>query len=175
MINGDRALMAAVKQLRNGLLLAFLVAAASNLLALVVPLYNMEAFNRVAGSRNLNTLAWLTVGLLAGMIVYGVLEYVRSALHVGLASAMATRLRLPTLLAAAQGAQAQPSDAGQAVRDLGEIQAFLGGSGLSAPFDLIWSPILIVACFAMHWTYGVVALVCVAILAVLGGANELLS
>jgi ATP-binding cassette subfamily C protein len=135
----------------------------------------METFNRVASSRNLNTLAWLTVGLLAGMAVYGVLEYLRSALHVGLAAAVATRLRLPTLLAAAQGAQAQSRDAGQAVRDLSEIQAFLGGSGLSAPFDLIWSPVLIVACFAMHWAYGVVALVCIAILAALGGANELLT
>jgi ATP-binding cassette subfamily C protein len=175
MTETEGALPATVRQLRGGLVAAFVVAAACNLVALIVPLYNMETFNRVAASRNLNTLAWLSAGLVAGVVVCGLLEYLRGSLHVALGAALAGRLRLPLLLAAARGKEAPGQTAGQAVRDLGEVQAFLGGQGLSVPFDLVWSPLLLLACFALHWAYGAVALACVAVLLAIGAANELLT
>src|SRR5476649_2650074 len=92
--SGSDLLRTTARELRKALLFAFLVTAVCNLLALIMPFFNMELFNRVASSRNLNTLNWLAVGLIAGMAVYGALEYLRSILYVALGAGLARRLNL---------------------------------------------------------------------------------
>jgi ATP-binding cassette subfamily C protein len=173
--SGSDLLRKTARELRRALLFAFLVTAACNLLALAVPFYNMEAFNRVASSGNLNTLAWLSVGLAAAMAVYGALEYLRSMFYIAIGNTLARRLNVPTLLAAAQSAEGQSAPTGQAIRDLSELSGFVTGAAVAAPFDLAWSPLLLAALFALHWAYGAVALVCTAIFLALGALNELLT
>src|SRR5258708_8146288 len=78
-------------------------------------------------------------------------------------------LSLPDVLAALrirENRAALPS--GKTVRDLGEIRQFLSGNAISAPLDLIWAPLLLVALFVMHWAYGSYSVLCVVILCVPG-------
>jgi ATP-binding cassette subfamily C protein len=172
--SGSDLLRATARELRTALLFAFLVTAVCNLLALILPFFNMETFNRVASSRNLNTLNWLMIGLAAGMAVYGVLEYLRSTLYIALGAGLARRLNLPTLIAAAQSDEPEASP-GQAVRDLNELHGFVAGPTVAAPFDLAWAPLLIGALFAMHWAYGALAVACAAILVCVGVLNDLMT
>jgi ATP-binding cassette subfamily C protein len=172
--SGSELVRTTARELRKALLFAFLVTAFCNLLSLILPFFSMETFNRVASTRNLNTLNWLAVGLFAGMAVYGVLEYLRSTLYVAVGAALARRLNLPTLIAAAQSDDPEASP-GQAIRDLGELHDFVAGPTVAAPFDLAWAPLLIGALFAMHWAYGALAIVCVVMLACLGALSDLMT
>jgi ATP-binding cassette subfamily C protein len=172
--SGSDLLRTTKRELRKALLFAFLVTAACNLLALIVPFFNMQTFDRVSNSRNLNTLVWLAVGLAAGMTVYGVLEYLRSTLYIALGTRLARRLNLPTLVAAAESDEPEASP-GQAIRDLNELHGFISGPTVGAPFDLAWAPLLLVALFAMHWAYGALALACIVALVSLSVLNDLMT
>jgi ATP-binding cassette subfamily C protein len=172
--SGSKLLRETARELRRALLFAFLVTAVCNLLALIVPFFNMETFNRVASTRNLGTLGWLAAGMTAGMAVYAVLEYLRSTLYIALGAGLARRLNLPTLIAAAQS-DAPEASPGQAIRDLNELHGFISGPSVAAPFDLAWAPLLVGALFAMHWAYGALAFACTVILLCVGVLNDLLT
>ncbi len=125
---------------------------------LVVSLYNMELYNRVLSARNLDTLTALAVGLLIAMAVFGVLEYLRSCLYIGIADRIGRRLGLPALLAASAQGQGGGMPAEQALRDLGELRLFISGPTLPVLFEAMWVPLYLVALFVMHWAYGLFAL-----------------
>jgi len=160
----------------RALAIAFVLTAIGNIAGLAVPLYSMGLFNLVLNTRNTNTLLWLSVGLAFALIVYGALEYVRALLFDAMAERSARSLSLPALLGANRiGEDGTPIASGEIIRDLGEIRSFVSGSAISTPLDLIWSPIMLIALFLMHWAYGIFALLCMAVLFGLSIANDLLT
>lgn len=147
------------------LLFAFLVTAICNIAVLVVPIYSMKIYDTVLTTRNLNTLLWLTICLAGVLVVYGALSYTRALLYGAMASQASRDLGLPTLLAAAQAAEAENHTLpGQALRDLNEVRTFLSGNAITTPLDLIWTPFLIIVLFIFHWGYGLYAVLCAAAL-----------
>ena len=78
-----------LRRLRNEIATAFCMAGIVtlfvNLGMLFVPLYDMILYDRVLQSRNMDTITMLTVGVVIGMTIYGVLEYLRSAIFVVIA------------------------------------------------------------------------------------------
>src|SRR5262249_24836212 len=149
----------------RALLFAFALTAVGHLLALVVPLYSMQLYNLVLNTRNTNSLTWLSVGLALATALFGALEYLRAIFYDAMAARAARRLTLPALLAALRAPEsAQGGASAQAIRDLGEIRSFLGGSAISAPLDLAWSPLLLAVLFVMHWAYGIFAVLCALLL-----------
>lgn len=171
---GNRDLLQATKRdAGRALVLAFALTVSCHVGALIVPLYTMELYNMVLNSRNLNTLLWLSVGLVIGLVVYGALDYLRSVLFVAMGDRFARRLGLPTLLAA--GARGADVMAPHAIRDVGELRAFLSGTALSTPLDLVWSPFFILVLFLLHWGYGIYAVASAALLVGFNLAAEMLS
>ena len=170
-------LIAAVRgHLVRGLMLAFALGAGASLAGLLLPLYGMNLFNLVLTTLNTNTMAWLSLLLAIGVIVYGALEYARSLLYGALAESVNARLAIPALLAAARAADATtPSRSGQAIRDLGEIRGFIAGNAVTVPLELVWTPVMIGVLFVMHWGYGAFALVCALLLAGLGLLADMLT
>ncbi|WP_448190941.1 type I secretion system permease/ATPase [Azospirillum sp. sgz301742] len=165
-----------VRQLRKPLLLLFAVAALCNGGVILVSLYNMELYNRVVNTRNLDTLTALTVGFVMVLAVYGVLEYLRSALYMALGARIVRRLALPTVLgAAAQAGDGGTASAGQAIRDLQELRMFLSGPAIGTLFDLVWTPLFLGALFMMHWIYGVYAVTCAAAIMLINGLSAALT
>src|SRR5215472_5093669 len=71
-----------------------------NLGLLFVPLYDMILYDRVLQSRNMDTVTVLSLGCVAGMTLYGILEFCRSAVFSVMADRLARRLNLPVLQAA---------------------------------------------------------------------------
>lgn len=160
----------------RALALGFVVAAASNLVMLTLPLYGMALFNNVLNSRDTDTLFWLSVGLAFAMLVYGALEYVRALLYDAMAERVSRTLSLPALLAANRLADEKgPVISGEVIRDLGEVRSFVSGNAISIPLDLAWSPLMLAALFLMHWAYGAFAILCMLVLALLSIGADLLT
>ena len=129
-----------------------------NLLAFVGPLYMLQIYDRVITSRNETTLLFIT--LIAGflLVVFAILEKIRSAVLVraGVLFDSKTRARLfETVL---HGTIKHPSVAESSVlRQIDAIREFLTGAGLISFCDVPWIPIFIVGCFILHPWFGYVA------------------
>ncbi len=103
-----------------------LLSACINLLQLTVPLYMLQVHDRVLNSRSMDTLTMLTILAVGAMLVFGVLEYIRSLSFQAMGSALVRRLNLAVLTAAVQASvnQGMPK-ATQTLRDLTELRSFL--------------------------------------------------
>ena len=155
----------------RGALLLALVSLGCNIGSLAVPLYNMEIFNRVMATHNLNTLAGLSLGLAIATVSYVILDHVRIELMMALGERFAGRV-VPPLLEAVQASWPRGPDPMQALRDVETLRGFIGGPLLHYPFDLIWSPVLLVVMFAMGWGYAAVGVVCILVLVTLNLLGE---
>ena len=127
----------------------------ANIGLMFVPLYDMILYDRVLQSKNMDTVTMLTIGVAAGMAIYGVLEFCRSSLFVIIADRLARRLNIPTLQAAiAKSLSGSASAAAQAMRDLNQLRLFASGPAAAIPLDLLWSPMLLAVLYLLHPAYG---------------------
>ncbi|MBP0575407.1 hypothetical protein J8J27_32300, partial [Mycobacterium tuberculosis] len=79
------------------------------------------------------------------------------------------RLNIPTLEAALSASvDAGSAKAGQVMRDLNDLRAFLTSGAITAPLEGMWCPIFLVVLFLLHPFYGLLAIVSAAILVGLG-------
>ena len=131
---------------------AFLISATANLCVILVSIYNMELYMGVLNTRNFRTLTAMSVGLLVVGATYFAVEYLRSVLSQATAGHLLRRLALPTVMAAA-------GEGDQPIRDLNELRGFVAGPALGVLFDMLWTPMFLVALFLMHWGYGVYGVV----------------
>jgi ATP-binding cassette, subfamily C, bacterial len=145
-----------------------------NIGALGVPLYNMQVFNRVMTTHNMRTLAGLTVAVAICVGFYVVLDHLRVAALGALGDRFARRIA-PALLRAASVAGTRAANPMQAIRDAETLRQFISSPLLTAPFDLLWSPVMLVVLFAMGWGYAVIAIVSIAILAGLSVLGDVLA
>lgn len=129
-----------------------------NLLLLVPALYMLQMYDRVLTSRSEETLLFLTLLVVGLMIALGGLDWVRSQIliRVGARLDMALNERLFAALFDLNrhdaGSGAQP------IRDLTQLRQFLTGTGLSAFFDLPWTPLYLLLLFLFHPVFGFIAL-----------------
>lgn len=139
---------------------------------MLVPLFNMQVFNRVLTTRNVDTLAALSAGLVIGLLAYAVLDWLRGLALSILADRLARRLSLPVLRASAGS---RTGSGAEALRDLETLRAFIASPVCLAPFELAWSPLLTLMLLAMHWSYGLMAVSCGAVLCGLNVLGDALS
>ena len=147
-----------------------------NLLALVMPIYMLQIYDRVLSSRSEETLVVLTVITLGLMLSMMALEMVRTRVLLGvgrsLDEAVSPRVIAQLLTDSAQAKQANRS---ASVRDVQQVQAFLGGNGVVAFFDAPWTPLFIALLFILHPWLGWGAVLSAGLLFVLAVMNERLS
>ena len=166
----------ASKAIRPGFATAIVFSFFINLLAFVGPLYMLQVYDRVLGSRNIGTLVALTI--IAGflLIVYAALEKIRSSILVRLGLLFADKAKSPLFDTVLRGTIVQPGrNQAQALRDLDTIREFLTGTGLIAFCDAPWVPVFVAGCFIMHPWFGYVAGVGALLIFALALANELLT
>ncbi|MBX6366513.1 MAG: type I secretion system permease/ATPase [Rhodospirillales bacterium] len=153
---GSELLRRTARELIAAFGLASVLSAGLTLCALIVPLQNMEIYDRVLGTRSVPTLVALVLATLIGLAVYGGLEYLRGVVQVAMADRVARRLNIPVLQAAA--AREARGAAGQAMRDLQELRLFVSGTAASTGFDLLLTPFLVLTLFVLHPAYGALVL-----------------
>jgi ATP-binding cassette subfamily C protein len=130
-----------------------------NLLMFVSPLYMLQIYDRVVGSRSVTTLIALTV--LAGflLMVYALLEGFRSRVLVRAGLLFDEKIADPVFEAIHRGNIRMPNGGHvQCLRDMDVLREFLTGSGLIVLCDAPWFPIFVAASFILHPWYGYIAI-----------------
>lgn len=129
-----------------------------NLLMFVSPLYMLQIYDRVVGSRSVTTLIALTI--LAGflLLVYALLEGFRSRVLVRAGLLFDEKIADPVFEAIHRGNIRMPNGGHvQCLRDMDVLREFLTGSGLIVLCDAPWFPIFVAASFILHPWYGYIA------------------
>ena len=131
-----------------------------NLLMLTGPLYMLNVYDRVLGSRSLETLLALTilVAFLYGMM--GLLDYARGRVMGRVGARFQSRLdrRVFSAVLKATTLSRSPKEAATGMRDLESVQRLITSPALMAIFDAPWTPIFILGIFIFHPMMGYLAL-----------------
>lgn len=144
---------------------------AVNALMLTVPLYMLQVYDRVLGSRSAETLLALSVLILFLFAMMAVLDFARGRV----AARYGARLQdaLDTRIFAAALTRAQRTGEGQtALQDLAAVQRLAASPVFMALFDLPWTPLFIAAILLFHPWLGALAVVGMALLIVLALVNR---
>lgn len=145
---------------------------AINLLSLLIPIYSMQVYDRVLGSRSVDTLFGLTFVMLVCLIFYGAFTALRGAImtHVvdWMDNALAPKLfqlsiRQASLLGVAPASQYQ--------RDLLQIKNFISGN-LTTMMDIPWALIFLIVIYMINPVLGFIGLLGIVMLVGAGIINE---
>ncbi|MDR7124323.1 type I secretion system permease/ATPase [Pseudotabrizicola sp. 4114] len=170
-----RAELAQARGETRGLLLAaVLFSVFANLLMLTGPLYMLQVYDRVLGSRSEATLVALSILVLFLFLAMGLLDHARARLLARVGVRLQARLDRRVFEAALARASAAPGDplAASAQRDLEAMQRFWTSPIAAAVMDMPWTPLFLVAIFIFHPLLGWLALGGGAVLVVLALANQ---
>ena len=162
----------ALRSVRPWFLVAGAFSFVLNLLVMVSPLYSYQLFDRVLGSAHVETLVFLTLIAAFAFIILGWLDGLRSALLARIGTRFERQLAGTLVETGVNGAVLGAPVGGQALRDLSQIRAFIGGPSIGPLFDAPWAPVFIVVMFLLHWALGVTALISAFVLFGLALANE---
>ena len=176
-MSGHHAL--ALHRARNvvwpGLALALFLTLFINVAVMVVPIYDMQLYDRVLLSRNMGTVVMLSIACGAGLVIYCLLDYLRSATFVTIADRVGRALSVPVLEAAVRrGLEGDSSAGAEALRDLNEIRSFLSSGVVATPLDALCAPLLLAVMFMLHPAFGWLGLGGISILTIVGIVNDLL-
>jgi PrtD family type I secretion system ABC transporter len=123
-----------------------------NALMLTGPLYMLNVYDRVLGSRSLETLLALSVlvAFLYGMM--GLLDYVRGRVMGRVGARFQAQLDRRVFAAAMRGTTAgrAPREAATGLRDLESVQRMLTSPALMSAFDLPFAPLFFFGIFIFH-------------------------
>lgn len=161
---GMSELRAAGGQGRGLLVAAVLFSVFLNLLMLTGPLYMLQVYDRVLGSRSEATLVALTGLVTFLFLAMGVLDHARGRVLARIGARVQAGLERRVFSAALRRQMLLPDDplALAAQRDLEAMQRFWSSPLSAAMLDMPWTPFFLAAIFVFHPLLGV--------LAILGGA-----
>ena len=144
-----------------------------NILMLVPPLYMLQLYDRVLGSRSQDTLIMLTLIVVVLFITMGLLEVVRSRVLVRVGNKLDSMLSqriFDSLFELERKAPGRSSS--MPLNDLTQVRQFMTGNGLFAFFDAPWMPIYIIVLFIFHPAFGFFAIFAAIVLVGITVANE---
>ncbi|ACA15794.1 type I secretion system ATPase [Methylobacterium sp. 4-46] len=161
-MTSDRAtsvLQSGLRSLRPVLATAFVFSFFINILLFVTPLYMLQIYDRVLSSRSEATLVGVSLIAAFALAVYSCLEMLRARILVRGGVIFDQAIATPIYDAVHRSILRRPgSGQDAALRDLDVLREFLTGSGLLAFCDAPWTPIFLLACFALHPWFGWMAL-----------------
>ncbi len=164
----DDPLQKVLRECRGGMAFAGFSSVILNALALLVPVYMIQIYDRVITSRSLDTLAMLTVIIVVGLVTFSLFDYLRSRIYLIMSERVVRRLDADVLTAAVGEALRSRGASAQALRDLDTLRHFISQGPISTLFDAVCAPIFLLALFLLHPAYGVVAIIALVALAGLG-------
>lgn len=148
-----------------------------NMLMLTGPMYMLNVYDRVLGSRSLETLIALSalVAFLFGLM--GLLDVVRARIMARVGARFQARLDERVFSAAlrAQSLGRAQRESQSGLRDLESVQRLIGSPGLMSVFDLPFAPLFFVGIFVFHPWMGYLGLASAVLLLALALANQALS
>lgn len=157
--SGREELLAARRESRSQFWAVFLFSVLVNLLMLTGPLYMLQIYDRVLGSRSEETLIALSllVAFLYGMM--GLLDYARGRVLARVGARFQDNLdrRVFSALLRKKPSNTSQKETRSGLRDLEAVQRLLGSPALLALFDTPWTPLFLAAIFIFHTWLGYLA------------------
>ncbi len=147
-----------------------------NLLMLTGPIYMLQVYDRVLGSRSVATLIALTVivAFLYGMM--GLLDYVRGRVMGRVAARFQSKLDTRVFDAVMRRAAIKPDElSASGLRDLESVQRLMSSPVLLSIFDIPWTPFFLIGIMAFHPWLGYLAIIGGTILIVVTVINQLVT
>lgn len=152
-----------LKQVRRALFAAFLFSGCINILMLATPLYILQIFETVVPLGSLDTLVLLSAMVAAALLTSAAVEFARDT--VLLRSAYWLDHELGHYVLENGVRLATPgSDMRQDAAALERLRAFLASPALIPFFDAPWTPVFLLALFALNPTIGLMAAACAILL-----------
>ncbi|MEL6522172.1 MAG: type I secretion system permease/ATPase, partial [Pseudomonadota bacterium] len=138
---------------------AFIFSVFVNLLMLTGPLFMLQVYDRVLGSRSEATLLALFVLVAFLYLMMGILDYARGRITARAAAKFQALMDRRVFSAVLRAEAVKPGNEGVAsgLSDLEVVQRFMGSPVLLAFFDMPWTPIFLAALFIFHPWLGVLA------------------
>lgn len=137
----------------RGLFLATLIFSVfTNLLMLTGPLFMLQIYDRVLGSRSEETLVALSILVAALFALYGLLEFARGRVMARVGARFQASLDDRVFRAVLEDVALHHRGKGgiRATQDLDSIRTFFTAPVLLALFDLPWTPVFLTAIFIFH-------------------------
>ena len=147
-----------------------------NLLMLTGPLYMLQVYDRVLGSRSEETLVALSILVVFLYGSMGVLDYARGRVAARIGARFQARLDARVFQAmlgrSAGRAESPTGPAATGLRDLESVRGFIASPVLTALFDAPFTPLFIFAIFLFHPWLGYLAVGGGAVLIAITVANQ---
>ena len=136
-----------------------LFSAFANLLMLTGPLYMLQVYDRVLGSRSEETLIALSLLVVFLYGIMGILDFTRGRIMARVGARFQSQLDRRVFDAVVRKAAVAPDDQTKSgLADLEAVQRLMTSPVLMAFFDLPWTPIFIAGIFLFHPWLGWLAL-----------------
>jgi PrtD family type I secretion system ABC transporter len=144
--------------IRKALIPVAVMSGMINLLMLTSPLYMLQVYDRVIASSNLQTLALVSLIAVAAYAGLGLFDSLRTRSLAHLGSWVFARTAPKVMDASMRKALQGGPQNGRYLRDLQQIQGFVGSSGIVPFFDAPFAPFFVIITFMLHWTIGVLTI-----------------
>ncbi len=151
----NSSLKTLIEPLRTHLVFVAIFSAFYNILFLAPSLYMMQVYDRVLATGGMNTLALLSVLLLAALATLAFLDRVRSAILLRASLRLEKKWSQPVIRAMMK--PGAPPEAANALRDFDQVRQVVNGPAITAISDAPWAPLYIFCAFLIHPALGFVA------------------
>ncbi len=159
------------------LMMVFVVSIVVNALMLTGPLYMLQVYDRVLGSRSEETLLALSVLVTFLFLMMGILDYARGRITTRAGARFQDLLDGRVFQAHLRRAAATPGGSGarNPLRDLEAVQRLMASPVFLALFDAPWTPFFLAAIFLFHPWLGILAISGGAVLMAIAAVNQWLT
>ena len=131
-----------------------------NVMMLTPAIYMLQVYDRALVSRNVTTLAMLTVLVIGLFLLMSTLEMIRTRVLIRVGNCLDMDLNRRIFSAAFERNLSRAGgNPAQALQDLAQVRQFLTGNGLFAFFDAPWTPIYLLVCYLIHPLLGLITLI----------------
>lgn len=171
---GRAELNAARRESRPLFVAAFVFSVFVNMLMLTGPLYMLQVYDRVLGSRSEETLVALSILVVFLYAMMGILDYARGRVLSRIGARFQDKLdrRVFSAMQRKSNLAPQSGDNNTGLRDLEAVQNLLSSPALLALFDMPWTPLFLAAIFVFHPWLGYLAVAGGTLLVILTLINQ---
>jgi ATP-binding cassette subfamily C protein len=169
-------LQSARKLFLRGFIFAGFISFFLNFATLISPIFMIQVYQRAIPGRSFDTLYGLLVIGIFCIVIYGVLDYVRSWTYGVIAYGFAQKLNLPALQTGVlKSIEGGVNEGANVIRDIAELRQFISGHTISTPLDAMCSIIFLVAVFFINPLYLLTALAFIFVMVVLNVTTDRLT
>ncbi|MEK6216086.1 MAG: ABC transporter transmembrane domain-containing protein [Boseongicola sp.] len=154
---------------------AFIFSIFTNFLMLTGPLFMLQVYDRVLGSRSEETLVALFSLVTLLYFLFWLLENARGRVMARAGARIQSHLNEPVIRSVLQRAALHRGAQSGSLQDLDAVRGFLSSPVMLALFDVPWTPLFLAAIFIFHALLGWLALIGGAILIAVAVLNQALT